>query len=52
MEYPDGIKDTIYLVKVKRVMKESVRIPFLIGLLDSWNWRNFGGYAPGEFGIS
>lgn len=52
MEYLDGIKERVYLVRVKRVMKQSVRIPFLIGILDTWNWRNFGGHAQDEFGIS
>lgn len=52
MDHLDGIKERNCLARVKRVFKQSACIPFLIGIQDSWNWRNFGGYAQVEYGIS
>jgi hypothetical protein len=52
MDHLDGIKKRNCLARVMRVKKQSACIPFLIGILDSWNWRNFGGYAQDEYGIS
>lgn len=51
MGHLDGIKKRKYLARVKRALKQSACIPFLIGILDSWNWRNFGGHAQDEYGI-
>ena len=52
MDHIDGIKERKYLARVKKILKQSACILFLIGIQDSWNWRNFGGRAQDEYGIS
>jgi hypothetical protein len=52
MDHLDGIKERNCLARMTRFLKQSACIPFLIGILDSWNWRNFGGHAQDEYGIS